>query len=363
MTPPKILVMAGGTGGHIFPGIAVAEVLRARGWKIAWMGNEANMEGRLVPPYGYETAWINFSAFRGKGIVRKLALPLNLLRALWQAWRLLRQIRPCVVIGFGGYVSIPGGLMARMLRIPLVVHEQNSVAGMANKVLAYFADRTLSGFPDVIKRAEWKGNPVRDDIARISEPASRYPLRKGPLHLLVIGGSLGAQVLNTIVPEALALIPLESRPVVTHQAGAKLLSQLEHAYATAGVQGELLSFIEDMSVRYAEADLVICRAGALTVAELAAAGVASILVPFPHAVDDHQTGNALFLSSHGAAQLIAQTALTPEVLAGRLCNLDSGSLLAMAEAARELARPRAAYDVADVCESVLASTGFVSEKY
>lgn len=347
--PRKLLVMAGGTGGHIYPGVAVAEALRARGWQIAWMGNEDRMEGRIVPQYGYELAWIRFGALRGKGLLAKLTLPLNLLRGFWQAMQAIRRVKPDVVIGMGGYVSFPGGVMARLLGHPVVVHEQNSVAGLANRVLASIASRVVCGFPDVIRRGVWLGNPVRADIAALPEPSLRFAGRSGPLKLLVVGGSLGAQALNEVLPKALAMLPAELRPQVTHQSGAKQIDALKTAYAAAGVDGEFLPFIDNMAQRYAEADLVICRSGALTIAELAAAGVASVLVPFPHAVDDHQTGNARFLSERGAALLIQQTDLEPTKLAEWLRTLNRKQLLGMAEAARALARPQAAEEVAGVC--------------
>ncbi len=350
---PRLMVMAGGTGGHIYPGIAVAEALRARGWQIIWLGNLNGMEARLVPERGYEMAWLDFAALRGKGLLRKLLLPLNLLRGFWQALRLLRATRPDVVIGMGGYVSFPGGMMASLLGRPFVVHEQNSIAGLSNKVLAGVADCVLSGFPDVIKSAQWIGNPVRADIEAIASPAERFAGRSGPLKVLVVGGSLGAQALNDAVPQALALLQAEQRPQVVHQSGAKQIDALREAYARAGVSGELLPFIEDMAARYAEADLVICRAGALTIAELAAVGVGSVLVPYPHAVDDHQTGNARFLAERDAAELIAQHALSPQWLADFLAKLDRQRLLEMAEAARAASRPRVADAVANVCEGLL----------
>ncbi|MEC5386056.1 undecaprenyldiphospho-muramoylpentapeptide beta-N-acetylglucosaminyltransferase [Uliginosibacterium sp. H3] len=352
---PTLMVMAGGTGGHIYPGIAVAEAMRERGWKIVWLGNPDGMEARLVPQQGYEMAWLNFSALRGKGLMRKLLLPVNLLRGFWQALRAIRKTRPDVVLGMGGYVTFPGGMMASLLARPLVVHEQNSVAGLSNKVLAGVATRVLSGFPEVMKSAEWVGNPVRADIEAIAPPEERFPGRTGPLRVLVVGGSLGAQALNEAVPKALALLAPEQRPIVVHQSGAKQLDALRAAYEAAGVEGELLPFIENMAQRYAEADLVICRSGALTVAELAAAGAASILVPFPHAVDDHQTGNARFLSERGAADLVPQPSLTPALLADKLGALDRERLLFMALAARKCARRKVASAVADVCERLVAA--------
>ncbi|MDY0011807.1 MAG: undecaprenyldiphospho-muramoylpentapeptide beta-N-acetylglucosaminyltransferase [Rhodocyclaceae bacterium] len=352
MTAPLLLVMAGGTGGHIYPGIAVAEALRERGWRIAWMGNPAGMEARLVPAQGYEMAWVDFSALRGKGLLRKLLLPVNLLRGFWQALASLRRLRPAVVLGMGGYVSFPGGMMAALVGRPLVIHEQNSVAGLANRVLAAVADRVVSGFPGVLAKGRWVGNPVRAEITRLAPPEARFAGRSGPLRLLVVGGSLGAAALNEAVPAALARLPADQRPRVTHQAGAKQIDALGAAYRAAGVEGELLPYIDDMAARYAEADLVICRAGALTVAELAAAGVGSILVPFPHAVDDHQTGNARFLADVGAARLLPQAQLNAESLAAILADLDRTTLLAMATRARAQAKPEAAQAVAELCEQL-----------
>ena len=349
-----LMVMAGGTGGHIYPGMAVAETLRERGWRIAWMGNPEGMEARLVPQRGYEMAWIRFGALRGKGLLRKLLLPLNLLRGFWQAIGQLRRIRPDVVLGMGGYVSFPGGMMAALLGRPLVVHEQNSVAGLANRVLAGVADEVLSGFPDVLAKAQWVGNPVRPEIGTLPGPEDRFAGRGEALRVLVVGGSLGARVLNQTVPAALALLAPERRPSVVHQGGEKQIDELRANYAAAGVSGELLPFIEDMAGQLAAADLVICRAGALTVAELAAVGVASVLVPLPHAVDDHQSANARFLSERGAAYLMPQPEFDARTLAQLLGKLDRTVLLSMAQKARALARPQSSTDVAAACERCAA---------
>jgi UDP-N-acetylglucosamine--N-acetylmuramyl-(pentapeptide) pyrophosphoryl-undecaprenol N-acetylglucosamine transferase len=343
-----LLIMAGGTGGHIMPGMAVAECLKAQGWKIAWMGNPDGMEARLTAGRGYEMAWVKFSALRGKGLLRKLLLPFNLLRGFIQAFVHLGRIRPDVVLGMGGYISFPGGMMAVLKGIPLVLHEQNSVAGLANKVLARVANRVVTGFPDVLNKGVWLGNPVRPEIAVLPASTIRYANRSGPLHVLVLGGSLGAQALNEVMPKALALMPEAERPEVVHQAGEKHLPMLQSYYISAGVKGSCVAFIEDMAGAYAWADLVICRAGALTIAELAAAGVASLLVPFPHAVDDHQTANAHFLSNAGAAILMPQAELTPEGLA-EIRNISRAQLTQMAEKATELARPDATAEVAAVC--------------
>ncbi|MFT3961587.1 undecaprenyldiphospho-muramoylpentapeptide beta-N-acetylglucosaminyltransferase [Propionivibrio sp.] len=351
-----LLVMAGGTGGHVFPGLAVADLLRERGWQVVWMGNPDSFEARTVPARGYEMAWVRFAALRGKGLLRKLLLPVNLLSGFWQALRAIRRIRPDVVLGMGGYVSFPGGMMAVLLGRPLVIHEQNSIAGLANRVLAKVADRIVCGFPDTLPKSQWAGNPVRPEIAALPEPAARFAGRDGaePLHLLVLGGSLGAAAINEIVPKGLALIPEAQRPTVVHQAGEKHLAALEANYAAAGVRANCVAFIQDMAGAYEWADLVLCRAGALTVAELAAAGAASILVPFPHAVDDHQTSNARFLSAAGAAVLLPQDEMTPESVA-EIRNCTRGQLLRMAECARALARPEAAATVARVCEEICKS--------
>ncbi len=342
-----LLIMAGGTGGHIFPGLAVAEQVRAAGWQVMWMGARGGMEERLVPPHGYGAAWIRARAARGKGLLQKLLLPANLLFSFWESARHIRRIRPDVVLGLGGYVAFPGGMMASLLGKPLALHEQNAIAGLANKVLAGVSDKVMVAFPEALRGAEWTGNPVRADIASMAPPEERFRGRSGPLRILIVGGSLGAQALNEAVPRALAL--LGERPHVVHQSGEKHLESLRAHYAAAGVQGELIAFIDDMARRYAEADLVICRAGAVTIAELSAGGMASILVPFPHAVDDHQTANARFLSERGAAMLLPQTELTPQRLADTLRRMDRATLLQMARNARGLGKPDAARVVAQRC--------------
>jgi len=342
-----ILIMAGGTGGHIFPGLAVAEQMRAAGWEVVWMGARGGMEERLVPPHGYRTAWIRVRAARGKGLLQKLLLPANLLFSFWESARHLRRLKPDVVLGLGGYVAFPGGMMASLLARPFALHEQNAIAGLANRVLAGVSDKVMVAFPEALKRAEWTGNPVRAQIAAIAAPEQRYARREGPIRLLVVGGSLGAQALNEAVPKALAL--LSPRPSVLHQAGEKHLEALRNNYRAAGVQGELVAFIDDMARAYAAADLVICRAGAVTIAELSAGGMASILVPFPHAVDDHQTANARFLADRGAAILLPQSQLTPEGLAALIGSLDRPQLLEMAKRSRALGKPDAARLVAARC--------------
>ncbi|MGH8677575.1 MAG: undecaprenyldiphospho-muramoylpentapeptide beta-N-acetylglucosaminyltransferase [Burkholderiales bacterium] len=341
--------MAGGTGGHIFPALAVAEELRSRNWRIVWLGSKSGMEATIVAQHGYDIEWIRFGGLRGKGLLRFALLPLNLLIAFWQSARVIFRMRPDVVLGMGGYVAFPGGMMAALFLRPLVVHEQNAIAGLANKVLARVADRVLCAFPGALSKAVWTGNPVRAGIARICAPETRFAQRSGRLRVLVVGGSLGAKALNETMPQALALIPIESRPTVTHQAGRQHLSDLERSYRTIEVDARVVSFIDDMAAAYAEADLVVCRAGATTVAELAAAGAGSVLVPFPHAVDDHQSANARFLSQAGAAVLLPQSELTPRRIADLLLGFTRERLLEMAKKARSLSKPDAAREVADFC--------------
>ena len=345
-----ILIMAGGTGGHIFPGLAVAHEMRAAGWEVVWMGARGGMEERLVPPRGYRTAWIRAKAARGKGLVQKLLLPANLLYSFWESARLIRALKPNVVLGLGGYVAFPGGMMASLLNRPLALHEQNAVPGLANRVLSTVSDKVMVAFPRALGSAEWTGNPVRGEIAAMTPPEDRFRGRTGAMRILVVGGSLGAQALNEAVPKALALL---SMPVsVVHQSGEKHLQALRRNYSDARVDGELVAFIDDMARRYAEADLVICRAGALTIAELSAGGLASILVPFPHAVDDHQTANARFLADKGAALLVPQSEMSAEKLAALIGSLDRPKLLDMAKKARALGKPDAASLVARRCMEI-----------
>ena len=347
-----LMIMAGGTGGHIYPAISVADYLREKGWHIVWLGSQSGMEARIVPPKGYAMAWIRFSGLRNKGLLRALMLPINLLIACGQSAAAIFTHRPDVVLGMGGYVAFPGGLMASLMQRPLVIHEQNSVAGLTNRVLARFSDRVLTAFPNAFKNnrlSQWVGNPTRADITGVDAPGTRYAPRRGRLNVMILGGSQGAAVLNDTLPRALALMPEAQRPQVTHQSGAAHIDALRAAYAAAGVQAEALPFIENMAVRYATADLVICRAGASTVTEIAAVGVASILVPLPWAVDDHQTTNARYLADRGAAILIPQAQFSPEKVAGLLQDFTRGKLLEMARAARTAAKPDATRVVGDIC--------------
>ncbi|MCL1960943.1 MAG: undecaprenyldiphospho-muramoylpentapeptide beta-N-acetylglucosaminyltransferase [Desulfovibrionaceae bacterium] len=357
VTPKCALVMAGGTGGHIFPGLAVADALRGRGWRVHWLGAPGSMEQQLVPPRGYPFEAIDFGGVRGKGLLTLALLPLRLLRAFAQSIGVIRRVKPDVLVGLGGYIAFPGALMGVALGKPLVLHEQNSVPGLANKVLAGMADRVFTAFPGVLpkaRRVQWVGNPLREAFTRQPDPVARFAGRAGPLRLLVVGGSLGAQALNEVVPKALALILPGQRPCVTHQSGAKQIDQLRANYQAAGVEAELLPFIDDMASACAEADLVICRAGATTVTEIAAIGAAALFVPFPHAVDDHQSANARFLAEQDAGWLIQQRDLSAEKLAAMLQNTERRALLAVAQKAKSLQKTSAAGDIAAACEELAA---------
>ena len=348
------LVMAGGTGGHIFPGLAVAEALRDAGWRVHWLGAPASMESQLVPPRGLAFEAVNFGGVRGKGLKTLALLPFKLIRAFWQSLQVVRRVQPDVVLGLGGYITFPGGLMASLWGKPLVLHEQNSVAGLANKVLARLADRVFTAFPDVLRQARWVGNPLRTAFLTQPPPAERFAGRSGPLRLLVVGGSLGAKALNDTVPQALALIPEAQRPQVIHQSGAKQIDALRASYAAAGVQAELTPFIDDTATAFAQADLVIARAGASTVTELSAVGAAALFVPFPFAVDDHQTTNARFLVQAGGAWLVPQSELNPQMLAERLMGLSREALLERAEKAYAQRKTNATREVVMACEELAA---------
>lgn len=350
----KALVMAGGTGGHIFPGLALAEALREQGWQVHWLGAPHSMEAQLVPPRGFAFEAVQFGGVRGKGVKTLALLPLKLLRAFWQSLQVVRRVQPDVVIGLGGYITFPGGMMASLWGKPLVLHEQNSVAGLANKVLARMADRVFTAFPNVLSGAQWVGNPLRQAFLVQDDPAVRFAARTGPLRVLVVGGSLGAKALNDVVPQALALLPANERPIVTHQSGAKQIDALRTAYAQAGVQAELTPFIDDTASAFAQADLIIARAGASTVTEIAAVGAAALFVPFPFAVDDHQTTNARFLSEHSGAWLVQQSELSAQDLAERLRTLSRAQLQACAQNAFEQRKTNATREVVMACEELLA---------
>lgn len=349
----RFLIMAGGTGGHVFPALATAQALRAAGHDVAWLGSRGGMEARLVGDRDIPLYLIDISGLRGKGGLTRLAAPLQLARALWQALAVVRRVRPHCVLGMGGFAAGPGGLAAWLLRRPLVIHEQNAIAGMTNQWLSRLAEITLEAFPGAFGGktvTRCTGNPVRQDLTGIAPPAERVGHGER-LKLLVLGGSRGARAINEVVPEALGLIEAAQQPEVRHQCGADHLETTRASYSEAGVTAEVVPFIEDMAEAYGWADLVVCRAGALTLAELACVGVGSILVPFPHAVDDHQTANARYLSDGGAALLVPQSQLDVEGLAREIRRLgdDRGALRTMAEKARALAVPDATDRVVNYC--------------
>ncbi|MGA7949867.1 MAG: undecaprenyldiphospho-muramoylpentapeptide beta-N-acetylglucosaminyltransferase [Thiobacillaceae bacterium] len=359
-----LMVMAGGTGGHVYPALAVAQEMRTRGWEVCWLGTRGGLEARVVPEAGFDMIWLSISGLRGNGVIRLFLTPLMLLRAFYQSLRAILARRPDVVLGMGGYTAFPGGMMASLLGRPLAVHEQNSVAGLTNRVLACLADRVLTAFPAAFKGEKdkplpcrkvdtrWVGNPVRAEIACLAGEAHRYGEREGPLRLLVVGGSLGASALNELLPQALALIPPGRRPQVVHQSGRQHQQALKANYEAAGVRADIRDYIDDMATLYQWCDLAVCRAGAMTVAELACAGVPAVLVPFPFAVDDHQTTNARFLSEAGGGWLIQQKDLSPDKLANLLNSLDRKTLADMSQRVQSLAKPQATGAVADVCEDL-----------
>ena len=344
-----LLVMAGGTGGHVYPAMAVADYLHALGWRIVWLCTEGGMENRLIEDKNYSKTMMTMRGVRGKGLLGWILLPFKLLIAFKQSFSAIRLHKPNVVLGMGGFAAFPGGLMAKLLGKPLVIHEQNSIAGLSNKALSLFANKVLAAFPNALAKAELVGNPVRREITQCATPETRYTARKGKLKLLVVGGSLGATALNEVLPKALASLPENVRFEVIHQAGEKHIDALRANYNAASVAVDARAYIQNMAAIYAWADVVICRAGALTVAELACVGVASVLVPFPHAVDDHQTYNAKYLSDNGAAMLIQQSEFNVAKASEILRNLTREICLEMAVKARALAKLEATETVAKIC--------------
>lgn len=351
-----VLIMAGGTGGHVFPALAVARVLRERGISVVWLGVPGSMEARLAPANGFPIEWVQVGGVRGKNLRTRLLAPLRVLRAVWQAWRILRRVRPRAVLGFGGYVSGPGGIAAWLLRIPLLIHEQNATAGMTNRVLARFASQVLEAVPGSFGpkagvRARTIGNPVRADIAALPAPEVRFANRDGRSRLLIFGGSQGAQRLNAVVPQALARLEREKRPLIRHQTGERGLEAARAAYAHAQIEAEVLPFIDNMAEAYAWADLAVCRSGAMTVTELQAAGLGAIFVPLAVATDDHQTKNAEVMVRSGAARIIQERDLDPERLGEAIGDIivNRGRLLKMAESARGSRIIDAAARLADLC--------------
>jgi len=353
----KIVIMAGGTGGHVFPALAVAEVLRARGHQLAWMGTETGLEARVATSAGIPMECINVGGVRGKDMVTLLKAPFILLRAVIQARAIFQRVKPQAALGMGGFASGPGGLAARLLGCPMVLHEQNAVPGMTNRVLSHVATRVLEGFPGSFvasRHAHYVGNPVRAGITELPVPETRFANRAGKVRLLMIGGSQGARVLNSNLPMALAQLDAALCPEVWHQTGVRDAEQVISAYRKCGVVARVVPFIEDMAAAYDWADLVLCRAGALTVSELAAAGLGAVLVPFAAAVDDHQSRNAAFLVNAGAAELLPESQISPQTLGALLARLlcDRNIMLAMAKRARALAKADAAEKVAEVCLQV-----------
>lgn len=352
-----IMIAAGGTGGHVYPGLAVARALQEQGVNVVWIGTRKGLEARVIPEAGIEMAWLNVSGLRGKGVKTLLLAPFKLMQALIEAIGIIKKHKPAAVLGMGGFVAGPGCFVAAIMGKPVLIHEQNAIAGLTNKLLSKVAKQVLEAFPNTFPAAakiRAVGNPVRADIVCLPEPALRYQNGSDkPLKLLVVGGSLGALALNENVPKALALLPKAQRPQVIHQSGKKTLDIAQKAYAAADVEADVTSFIEDMASAYADADLVICRAGAMTVSELAAVGVASILVPYPYAVDDHQTANAAYLADAGAAIIMQQDTMTAESLYEVLQALleDRAKLLEMSRIARRLAKPKATQEVVEHCLS------------
>lgn len=352
----RVLIMAGGTGGHVFPALAVADLLRAKGHQVEWLGTAAGIESSVVPDAGIKLNTIAVQGLRGKSKASLLLAPLKLVRAIIQALNVIRHYQPDVVLGMGGFASGPGAVAAWLARCPLVIHEQNAIAGLTNSLSRKFATRVLQAFPNAFKtgvQGELVGNPIRGPILNLAEPKARFEGRQGPIRLLVVGGSLGALAINELLPKALAKLPLDERPEVLHQTGAKHLEATQALYASTQVEAEIVPFIGAMDKAYDWADLVICRAGALTVSEIAIAGIGALFVPFPFAVDDHQTANAEYLVNAGAADLIAQRDLTVERLQGWLQTHQSREdCLVMALNARDLGRPEASRRVADICLEV-----------
>lgn len=353
-----LLIMAAGTGGHVMPGLAVGEAMRQRGWHVHWLGTRHGMENSLVPPHGFPMTSVNFSGLRGKGLMHSLLGVFKLVAAVASTWQLIGKLQPHVVLGMGGYVTVPGGWAARLRKLPLAVVNADAALLMSNRALAKSATRVLFGFEgdvqqqEIAKKARVTGNPIRKSVTAIAPPENRFASRTGPLKLLVVGGSLGARVLNETLPQALALIPQDIRPIVIHQSGAQHVAALQLAYQKAGVVADVRPFIDDMATAYAEADLVVCRAGAITVSEINVAGVASILVPLVVSTTSHQRDNAEWMAKHGAAIHLPQANMTPAHLAELLQSMSRNQLLEMALAARKLAKPDATDAIADELEAI-----------
>jgi UDP-N-acetylglucosamine--N-acetylmuramyl-(pentapeptide) pyrophosphoryl-undecaprenol N-acetylglucosamine transferase len=349
----RAIIVAAGTGGHIFPGLAVAEALRDQGWDISWLGTKSGMENRLVKERNFHFESIEFGGTRGKGLATWLLMPLKLIKASIECGLIFAKNRPNLVIGFGGYVTLPAGLAAKCMCKQLVIHEQNSIIGLSNKVLAFLTKNVFTAFPNVLRKAVVTGNPLRREFVSIDAPESRFENRKGPLRILIIGGSLGAKFLNETVPQAMKMLDLNNRPDITHQSGEYQFTDLKNLYERLDVRADVVPFIDNMAVAFASTDLIICRAGASTVTEIAAVGAAAMFVPLPSAVDDHQTQNAMYLVKNDAAWLLPQSELTPQKLAAEILKIDRGILLKTAIEAKKMFLPNTVNKIVYVCEELI----------
>lgn len=349
----RALIAAAGTGGHIFPGLAIAEALRNKGWNVSWLGTKTGMENRLVKEQNFPINSIDFGGTRGKGITTWLLMPYRLIKASIECGLIVAKTKPNLVIGFGGYVTLPAGMAAICMGKQLAIHEQNSIIGLSNKVLACLTKNVYTAFPNVLKKAVVTGNPLRQEFINIDEPAVRFKNRQGPLRIVIIGGSLGAKFLNETVPQAIKLIALENRPHITHQSGENQFSALKNLYESLNVDANVVPFIDDTAKAFANADLIICRAGASTVTEIAAVGAAAMFVPLPSAVDDHQTHNAMYLVKNEAAWLLPQSELTPEKLANAILNMNRNILLKIAEESKKMYISNTVNKIVDACEELI----------
>ena len=352
-TNKRAIIAAAGTGGHIFPGLAIAEALRDKGWDISWLGTITGMENRLVKERNFHLDGIDFRGIRGKGIASWLLMPFKLIKASIECGFIIAKNKPNLVIGFGGYVTLPAGLAAKCMGKQLAIHEQNSIIGLSNKVLANLTKNVYTAFPNVLEKAVVTGNPLRCEFSNIDEPVVRFDNRKGPLRILIIGGSLGAKFLNEVVPQAMKLIDLSNRPDITHQSGEHQFTALKNLYESLNIKANVKPFIEDMAKAFADADLIICRAGASTVTEIAAVGAAAMFVPLPSAVDDHQTQNAMYLVKNNAAWLLSQSELTPQKLATEILKMDRNILLEIAKEAKKMFLPNTVNKIVDACEELI----------
>lgn len=349
----RALIAAAGTGGHIFPGLAIADALMAKGWDIVWLGTKSGMENRLVPQKNIKFESIEFGGARGKGITTWLLMPYRLMKAVAQCLQILYKTKPNLVFGFGGYISLPAGLAAKLMAKPLAIHEQNSVIGLSNKVLALLTKNVFTAFPNVVSKASVTGNPLRHEFAEVRTPEVRFNKREGPLNILIIGGSLGANFLNETVPQAIRLIPLENRPKILHQSGTNQYEAVKNLYEKLNIEATVVSFIDNTAEAFADADLIVCRAGASTVTEIAGIGAAALFVPLPSAVDDHQTQNALYLVEKDAAWLQKQNETTPEKLATEILKMNRSILLKVAKAAKKQAITNAVEKIVEKCEVLI----------